>query len=67
MIEQVLLMPLSFIPFLGLVVSAALKSLTLGRVLHKPYFLAKRMTPLEIELFMVERQMDYRSESFFAT
>lgn len=29
-------MPLGFIPFLSLVVSAALKSLTLGRQLHKP-------------------------------
>ncbi|KAL8276564.1 hypothetical protein RQP46_011054 [Phenoliferia psychrophenolica] len=63
---KVLLTPLSFIPFLSLAVSSALRSLTMGRILHKPYFAAKKMTPLQIELFVVERQTEYRMFGFVA-
>ncbi|KAM0754703.1 hypothetical protein T439DRAFT_119710 [Meredithblackwellia eburnea MCA 4105] len=66
-ILKVLLTPLSFIPFLSLIVSAALRSLTMGRILHRPYFTAKKMTPFQIELFLVERQTEYRMFGFVAS
>lgn len=58
--RTVLLLPIAFIPFLTLGVGAALKSLTLARDAHAPYFVSKRMSPLEVELFIVERQTEYR-------
>ncbi|KAK4700469.1 hypothetical protein P7C70_g5776, partial [Phenoliferia sp. Uapishka_3] len=68
---KVCLTPLSFIPFLSLAVSSALRSLTMGRMLHKHYFAAKKMKfasqrPMEVELFLVERQTEYRMFGFVA-
>jgi hypothetical protein len=62
----VLLAPLNFIPFLGLIVSAALSSVTSSRVLLRPFFLAKKMTPQQEELFIVERLIELRSFGFAA-
>ncbi|GAA5874891.1 hypothetical protein JCM16303_004935 [Sporobolomyces ruberrimus] len=64
---RVLLTPLSFIPGLSLCVMSSIRSLTLARQLHEPYFKAKKMTPNEIELWMVERQKEYRMFGFAAS
>ncbi|GAA5986886.1 hypothetical protein JCM11641_006581 [Rhodosporidiobolus odoratus] len=63
---KVLLTPLSFIPFLPLTVMSAIRSLTLGRQLHRPYFAAKKLSPFQIELWVTERQKGYRSFGFAA-
>ncbi|KAI5480034.1 hypothetical protein MNV49_001999 [Pseudohyphozyma bogoriensis] len=63
---KVLLQPLSFIPFLKLFTMAAIRALTMGRILHRPYFKAKKMTDFEMELFLVERQTEYRMFGFVA-
>ncbi|SCZ93613.1 BZ3500_MvSof-1268-A1-R1_Chr6-3g08772 [Microbotryum saponariae] len=64
---RVLLTPLSFIPGLAIVVLSALRCLTLGRSMHEPYFAEKKMTPFQIELWMVERQNEYRMFGFVAS
>ncbi|GAA6034454.1 hypothetical protein JCM8097_002733 [Rhodosporidiobolus ruineniae] len=64
---KVLLTPLSFIPFLSLTVMAAIRSLTLGRQLHRPFFEAKKMSPFQIELWVTERQTEYRAFGFVAS
>ncbi|KAK4053567.1 hypothetical protein OIV83_001735 [Microbotryomycetes sp. JL201] len=64
---KVLLTPLSFIPGLALVVTAAIRSLTTARVVHRPYFEAKKMTPFQIELWIAERQIEYRMFGFVAS
>ncbi|GAA5931605.1 hypothetical protein JCM1841_004725 [Sporobolomyces salmonicolor] len=64
---RVLLTPLSFIPGLSLCVISALRSLTLARYLHKPYFAAKKMTPFQTDLWIVERQAEYRLFGFVAS
>lgn len=53
---SVFLLPLDFVPFLGLLVSSAIRSLSMGRTLHAPLFAAKRMTPHQVELWITERQ-----------
>ncbi|KAH8918141.1 hypothetical protein BT69DRAFT_1354129 [Atractiella rhizophila] len=60
------LIPLNFIPFLGLVIGAGIKSLTLGKILHEPFFKAKGMSDFQRELFVVERQTEYRTFGFVA-
>lgn len=105
-VHPVLLTPLSFIPGLSLCVMSAIRSLTLGRSLHRSvralpgsprlascahcprhlqYFAAKKMTcvstgrerlnarrrltlstprrPFQVELFVTEREIGYRSAS----
>ncbi|GAA5837106.1 hypothetical protein JCM11251_005256 [Rhodosporidiobolus azoricus] len=64
---KVLLTPLSFIPGLSLTVMAAIRSLTLGRQLHRPLFEAKKMSPFQIELWITERQTEYRAFGFVAS
>ncbi|GAA5944102.1 hypothetical protein JCM3775_003901 [Rhodotorula graminis] len=64
---RVLLTPLSFIPGLSLAVMSAIRSLTLGRSLHRTYFAAKKMTPLQVELFVTEREIGYRMFGFVAS
>ncbi|BGP38870.1 hypothetical protein JCM10449v2_002808 [Rhodotorula kratochvilovae] len=64
---KVLLTPLSFIPGLSLCVMSAIRSLTLGRSLHRPYFEAKKMTPFQVELFVTEREVGYRMFGFVAS
>lgn len=60
-ILRVALLPLDFIPFLGLIVSAAIRSLTMARQLHTLLFAHKKMTAMQIELWVTERQFEYRS------
>ncbi|BGP14857.1 hypothetical protein JCM10213v2_002812 [Rhodosporidiobolus nylandii] len=64
---KVLLTPLSFIPFLSLTVMSAIRALTLGRQLHRPFFEAKKMSPFQVELWVTERQNEYRSFGFVAS
>jgi hypothetical protein len=86
-LRAVLLTPLSFIPFLSLTVMAAIRSLTLGRNLHRPFFAAKKMSyvctltfllrpsltiaihfrPTQVDLWVTERQLQYRSFGFVAS
>lgn len=65
-ILKVLLLPLSFVPFLNTIVSSFLTSLTLSEKLLEPYFEVKRMTKLERALFVVERENQLRWLGFFA-
>ncbi|ORY73220.1 hypothetical protein BCR35DRAFT_293795 [Leucosporidium creatinivorum] len=64
---KVLLTPLSFIPGLSLVVTSAIRCLTLARTLHKPFFAAKKMSPFETELWLTERQTEYRLFGFVSS
>ncbi|TNY24626.1 hypothetical protein DMC30DRAFT_413230 [Rhodotorula diobovata] len=64
---KVLLTPLSFVPGLSLCVLSAIRSLTLGRSLHRSYFAAKKMTPFQVELFVTEREIGYRMFGFVAS
>ncbi|GAA5900318.1 hypothetical protein JCM6882_002305 [Rhodosporidiobolus microsporus] len=64
---KVILTPLSFVPGLSLTVMAAIRSLTLGRQLHRPFFEAKKMTPFQVELWVTERQTEYRMFGFVAS
>ena len=59
LVLRVLLLPLNFIPLAGIVVHAGLRSLTMGRVLHEPFFKAKGLTPEQRELFIAERSVDH--------
>ncbi|BGP23656.1 hypothetical protein JCM10295v2_002557 [Rhodotorula toruloides] len=63
---RVLLTPLSFIPGLALVVLSAIRSLMMGRLLHRSYFEAKKMTPFQVELWLAERESGYRLFGFVA-
>ncbi|SPO28821.1 uncharacterized protein UTRI_05135_B [Ustilago trichophora] len=65
-ILKVFLLPVDFVPFFGMALGAALRSLTYGRTLHVPFFEAKRMSPFQIELWITERQHAYRSFGFVA-
>jgi hypothetical protein len=42
------------------VVSAGLRALVIGRLLHEPYFRAKQMSDFQRELFVTERLTEYR-------
>lgn len=57
---------MDFVPLFGMALGAALRSLTYGRLLHKSFFEAKRMSPFQIELWITERQSAYRSFGFVA-
>lgn len=63
---RVVLLPLIFIPFLTMIVNAALQSLTMAQYALKGYFAAKKMSPFEQQLFMVERQYQFRAFGFVA-
>ncbi|KAG8904551.1 hypothetical protein FRB99_001591 [Tulasnella sp. 403] len=66
-IRNVLIAPISlFVPFAGIPISAALKSISTSRTLHAPYFVAKKMTPMEIAVYMEERKVDYYAFGFTA-
>ena len=60
------LSPVAFLPFATSIAMAFLSSLTSARRLQEPYFDLKGMTPFERELFMVERQWEFRLFGFFA-
>ncbi|SPO27992.1 uncharacterized protein UTRI_05135 [Ustilago trichophora] len=66
LILKVFLLPVDFVPFFGMALGAALRSLTYGRTLHTTFFEAKRMSPFQIELWITERQHAYRSFGFVA-
>ena len=57
---------MDFVPLFGITLGAALRSLSYGRLLHKSFFEAKRMSPFQIELWITERQTAYRSFGFVA-
>jgi len=63
-IKRAILLPLNFLPVVGIIVSAGLKSLGTARFLHKPYFESKKMSKHEVALFMEERAWDYRLFGF---
>lgn len=63
---KVFLLPLDWIPFFTLGISAFVRSLSLGRQLHAPLFASKRMTPLQVEVWMMERSFAYRQFGFAA-
>jgi len=66
-IRNLIVVPLNmFIPFAGIPISAAIKAVSTARNLHAQYFVAKKMTPLEIATFMEERKLDYYSFGFTA-
>lgn len=65
-IIKLLLLPLDWVPFLTLGISAFIRSLSMGRQLHAPLFAAKRMTPVQVEVWMMERQWMYRQFGFLA-
>lgn len=60
----VLLIPLHFVPFLNTIVSSFLASLTLSERLLEPYFGAKKMTELEVAIFVTERERELRLLGF---
>jgi len=66
LIRRVLLYPLALYPFVGTLISAALKGLGTATYLHKPYFEAKKMTPAQQSTFIQERTWDYRVFGFTA-
>lgn len=63
---KLFLLPIDFVPLFGMALGAALRSLSYGRQLHTALFEAKRMSPLQIELWITERQTAYRSFGFAA-
>lgn len=63
---KVFLLPLDWLPFFSLGVGAYIRALSLGRQLHAPLFAAKRMTPLQVEIWMTERSFQYRLFGFTA-
>lgn len=63
---KVFLLPLDWVPFFSLLVSAFIRALSLGRQLHAPLFAAKRMTPAQVEVWMAERSFAYRQFGFVA-
>jgi len=66
-IRNALTAPLSiFVPYAGLLLSAVIKSISTSRMLHAPYFVAKKMTPFEIAVYMEERKYDYYTFGFAA-
>ncbi|CAO1618943.1 unnamed protein product [Sympodiomycopsis kandeliae] len=65
-ILKVFLLPLDWIPFFSLGISAYIRSLSLARQLHTPLFAAKRMTPLQVEVWITERSWHYRMFGFTA-
>jgi hypothetical protein len=59
----VILIPISpFLPIVNLLFAAGTRGLYTARHLHEPYFARKRMTPLEVELWLEERKWGYRCE-----
>ncbi|KAF5352601.1 hypothetical protein D9756_006336 [Leucocoprinus leucothites] len=65
-VKRILLLPFSFYPIIGLMLSAWLKALSTARHLHRRYFEAKKMTPPQVAIFMEERKWDYWAFGFTA-
>lgn len=59
----VLLIPISpYLPLFNIVFTSATRGLYTARHLHEPYFAAKGMSPLEVELWLEERKWGYRGK-----
>jgi hypothetical protein len=58
--HAVIIAPFAFVPFVGLVVSAGVKALATSEFLHRPYFADKKMTPVQVAIFVEERKWEYR-------
>ncbi|KAG5651400.1 hypothetical protein H0H81_008758 [Sphagnurus paluster] len=65
-IRRAILLPFNFYPFVGILVTAAFKSLRTAQILHKPYFESKKMDKKQIAVFVEERKWDYRLFGFAA-
>lgn len=63
---KVLLIPLHFVPFLNTTIISFLSSLTLSERLLEPYFKSKKMTDLQISIFITERERELRLLGFFS-
>lgn len=57
-------MPLDFIPFLSIAVSAYFRAFTYAQQLLTPFFAQKRMTPQQVHLFLTERMGSIKSYGF---
>jgi hypothetical protein len=66
-IVLVVLIPISpYLPIFNLAFTSATRGLYTARSLHQPYFEAKKMSPLEVELWLEERKWGYRGKYHFA-
>jgi hypothetical protein len=60
---EVVLFPLSpYLPIYNVAFTSAMRGLYTARVLHRPYFEAKKMTNKEIETWLQERRWGYRGQ-----
>lgn len=66
-ITKVVLLPLDVIPGVGIAIGAALRSVALARRLLKPYFAKKGMSLYQQELFIQERSVELRCESYLVS
>lgn len=65
-IVLVVLIPISpYLPIFNLAFTSATRGLYTARSLHQPYFEAKKMSPLEVELWLEERKWGYRGKFTF--
>ncbi|KAI5453958.1 hypothetical protein NCC49_004953 [Naganishia albida] len=61
-IRHFILIPISpYLPIFNLAFTSATRGLYTARSLHQPYFEAKKMSPLEVELWLEERKWGYRA------
>ncbi|KAJ9112357.1 hypothetical protein QFC19_000777 [Naganishia cerealis] len=61
LIRHFILIPISpYLPIFNILFLSATRGLYTARSLHQPYFQAKGLTPLEIELWLEERKWGYR-------
>ncbi|CAD6580267.1 MAG: hypothetical protein TREMPRED_002700 [Tremellales sp. Tagirdzhanova-0007] len=68
LLRHYVLLPLSpSLPLLAPMLTSSLRSLTFAEYLHQPYFVAKRMTPGEVWLWVEERRWAYRAFGFAAS
>ncbi|KAJ9122061.1 hypothetical protein QFC24_004288 [Naganishia onofrii] len=61
-LKSVILIPISpYLPIFNILFTSATRGLYTARSLHQPYFQAKGLTPLEVELWLEERKWGYRA------
>jgi hypothetical protein len=65
-VKKVILIPLNFVPVMGLVIGAAMKAIGTAHTLHEPYFKSKQMNTVQVATFMEERKWHYRVFGFVA-
>lgn len=59
--SAVVLVPLSpYLPLYNVAFTSAMRGLYTARVLHRPYFEAKKMSSKEVETWLQERRWGYR-------